>query len=219
MSAMTFGKIGTKPLFKHWTARDYVQNGLVAMWDGIENAGWGVHDMNATTCKDVIGGLEIPITVKDENTFRTTSTTFFSTINLSGDMTIKWVASPQFEFIEGFYSRLLNANPLRYQVGGIRAGYPVYQIRYWNGTNQLSKYPMLKSILSGVIKYSNGVFEVWGDGTLKASYTDAVAPQEDTGFGIFANANLCNIGVYTRALTASEIVANYIVDRARFNLP
>ena len=25
------------------TARDYVQDGLVAMWDGIENAGWGVH--------------------------------------------------------------------------------------------------------------------------------------------------------------------------------
>ena len=25
------------------TARDYVQSGLVAMWDGIENAGWGRH--------------------------------------------------------------------------------------------------------------------------------------------------------------------------------
>lgn len=30
------------------TARDYVQSGLVAVWDGIENAGWGVHDPNAT---------------------------------------------------------------------------------------------------------------------------------------------------------------------------
>ena len=25
------------------TAKDYVQDGLVAMWDGIENAGWGTH--------------------------------------------------------------------------------------------------------------------------------------------------------------------------------
>lgn len=24
-----------------YTAKDYVQDGLVAMWDGIENAGWG----------------------------------------------------------------------------------------------------------------------------------------------------------------------------------
>lgn len=35
------------------TARDYVQDGLVAMWDGIENAGWGVHDPNAMVWKDL----------------------------------------------------------------------------------------------------------------------------------------------------------------------
>ena len=37
------------------TARDYVQYGLVAMWDGIENAGWGVHDPNATAWKNLVG--------------------------------------------------------------------------------------------------------------------------------------------------------------------
>lgn len=35
------------------TAKDYVQDGLVAMWDGIENAGWGLHDANATVWKDL----------------------------------------------------------------------------------------------------------------------------------------------------------------------
>lgn len=29
---------------KTYTAVDYVQDGLVSMWDGIENAGWGLHD-------------------------------------------------------------------------------------------------------------------------------------------------------------------------------
>ena len=38
-----------------YTARDYVHTGLIAMWDGIENAGWGVHDPNATTWKDLSG--------------------------------------------------------------------------------------------------------------------------------------------------------------------
>ena len=38
------------------TARDYVQDGLVAMWDGIENAGWGVHDPNATNWVDLVNG-------------------------------------------------------------------------------------------------------------------------------------------------------------------
>jgi hypothetical protein len=37
------------------TARDYIQSGLVAMWDGIENAGWGVHDASATVWKDLVG--------------------------------------------------------------------------------------------------------------------------------------------------------------------
>ena len=43
------------------TARDYVQDGLIAMWDGIENAGWGVHDPNATVWKDLVGSLDIPL--------------------------------------------------------------------------------------------------------------------------------------------------------------
>ena len=38
------------------TARDYIQDGLVAMWDGIENAGWGKHDENATNWVDLVGG-------------------------------------------------------------------------------------------------------------------------------------------------------------------
>lgn len=43
---------------KGYTAKDYVQDGLVAMWDGIENAGWGKHDANATAWKDLVGGSE-----------------------------------------------------------------------------------------------------------------------------------------------------------------
>lgn len=29
---------------KEYTAKDYIQDGLIAMFDGIENASWGVHD-------------------------------------------------------------------------------------------------------------------------------------------------------------------------------
>lgn len=40
------------------SAKDYIQDGLVAMWDGIENAGWGVHDPNATAWKELISGTD-----------------------------------------------------------------------------------------------------------------------------------------------------------------
>ena len=37
------------------TAMDYVQDGLVAHWDGIENVGYGIHDDNATVWTDLTG--------------------------------------------------------------------------------------------------------------------------------------------------------------------
>lgn len=38
------------------TAKYYVQDGLVALWDGIENAGWGRHDADIEEWKDLKGG-------------------------------------------------------------------------------------------------------------------------------------------------------------------
>ena len=51
------GFINSRAFLAPPTAGDYIQDGLVAMWDGIENAGWGIHDPNATTWIDLIGGL------------------------------------------------------------------------------------------------------------------------------------------------------------------
>ena len=52
MSATMFGD----------TASRYVQDGLVACWDGYENAGTGLHDPSATTWKDLVGGYEFSLT-------------------------------------------------------------------------------------------------------------------------------------------------------------
>ena len=49
------------------TAKDYVQDGLVAMWDGIENAGWGVHDLSATTWVNLAGGSIEDISLYTQN--------------------------------------------------------------------------------------------------------------------------------------------------------
>ena len=43
-------------------ASSYVQGGLVACWDGIENAGAGTHDAGATVWKDIVGGYEFALT-------------------------------------------------------------------------------------------------------------------------------------------------------------
>ena len=46
-----------------YTAKDYVQDGLIAMWDGIENAGFGVHDPNATVWKDLVGEFDLTVNI------------------------------------------------------------------------------------------------------------------------------------------------------------
>ena len=40
------------------SAKSYIQDGLVAHWDAIENAGYGQHDGTATVWKDLIGGYD-----------------------------------------------------------------------------------------------------------------------------------------------------------------
>ena len=53
------------------TARDYVQDGLVAMWDGIENAGWGVHDTTIVGRRNLIGNGDIALSYPHEWDVRT----------------------------------------------------------------------------------------------------------------------------------------------------
>ena len=41
------------------SAKDYVQDGLVALYDGIENVGWGRRNPNAVIWRDLIGGNDL----------------------------------------------------------------------------------------------------------------------------------------------------------------
>ena len=52
----TFGKIGAKSLLEHRKfARDYIQDGLIALWDAEENVGWNKHEANPQTWKNLVG--------------------------------------------------------------------------------------------------------------------------------------------------------------------
>ena len=58
----------------------YVQDGLIACWDGIENGGKGIHNSETTVWKDVVGGREFTltgVTVNDDRmTFAGTATSY-----------------------------------------------------------------------------------------------------------------------------------------------
>ena len=47
--------LGTVLNASAFSTSSYVQDGLIACWDGIENAGAGVHNPTTTVWKDVVG--------------------------------------------------------------------------------------------------------------------------------------------------------------------
>ena len=44
-----------------YTSASYVQDGLIAQWDGIDNEGTGVHNPSATVWKDLKGSNDLTI--------------------------------------------------------------------------------------------------------------------------------------------------------------
>ena len=200
------------------TARDYVQDGLVAMWDGIENAGWGVHDQNATTCVDIVGGVHAFRGISEPMAFVVGTGSQFFDIDTTDATTIEWLWRDSGTTRNCQIYTHTKSNSLRYQVSDVRTTYTSYQIRYWNGAEQVSIYPMNKTVRAGAVTYSDGVFNVYGDGLVRGTYSDASA-SESTYFSASKETAFNCIRIYSRALTADEIAANYAIDKARFNLP
>ena len=47
-----------------YTSASYVQDGLIAQWDGIDNTGVGVHDPGAKAWKDLVGNYDLSLLPK-----------------------------------------------------------------------------------------------------------------------------------------------------------
>lgn len=215
------------------TARDYVQDGLVTMWDGIENAGWGVHDESATVWKDLVGVNDL---VMGTNTFssdhavctvRMNAKALAQYIGTGKESTVEYVVM----FPDDSYKdtggvlmvdyQIINnwiTNNDRYTVYGFFNGNPYVNISL--NTRFSSSVSCGDIDASGVnlpIVYSNGEFV--------RSATRATSIRNATNFwvgqghyGGNGRNNIHSVRIYSRALTAEEIAANYAVDKARFNI-
>lgn len=89
--------VGATMLKQGKTARDYVQDGLIAMWDGIENAGWGTHDPSATVWKDLCGSNDLSnphasVWDSDGYVFDATYSFYSTTANINPLVSNAWTA-------------------------------------------------------------------------------------------------------------------------------
>ena len=218
------------------TAKDYIQDGLVAMWDGIENAGWGVHNPNATVWTDLTGNLE-PFQLPKVATVGTNyidfnhGSTNFVSHSFSSVKTIEvgFSVLPTTERGAGLhfgtvrsYARGLSLFPYMYigvsQV--IQHASTVFDFSYDAEIDEFTTASLTieDGIWTGFTKASQKKTVSRNEGFIidsSVSFGNYVAGGIERGFGrkaLFSR-------LYNRALTDAEIAANYAIDKARFNLP
>ena len=216
-----------------YTAKDYVQDGLIAMWDGIENAGWGVHDPNATVWKDLVGSLELDINSADDKNVLAVPGKKSLHIGIGDEFTIEYSHFHTFYTFSTYPIRtpvqLNNESGTRVAAVSYEIGNPNILGRYTYGTNS-SGYDLNVNIDSTNdfrigATYDGSVFSGFSYGDLKTQkYPSSGAGSVSTGvFFDVPSATISDtrfrfIRIYNRALSASEIAANYEIDKARFGL-
>lgn len=210
-----------------YTAKDYVQDGLIAMWDGIENAGWGVHDSNATVWKDLIGTKDADLTQHGS---------FSKNALLCDGVGIAAQTTP-------------------FSVGSLKTLEAVFVRKslasYLNGTMFLSgdyQYGFFKSHIgvrreSGDLIFYRKIYACPIDSLLSISWIEdsLIMNGESKSFigensydrtsergngcyfggslNSFVECELLNIRCYSRVIEQEEQSSNYAIDKARFNLP
>ena len=212
---------------------DYVQTGLIGMWDGIENAGRGVHDANAATWKDLVGEHDFAVVLSDSeweaDAFyaknRNAATSGF--MNFSSSMTLQFV-------IKDNLSPATNTGNSAFVILGAHDGrYFGLLHRPSNNAYMADRAYYSQSISAGYkcLSFSNisqTVASMWADGSILSSsgynsldVTNARGNVARIGGTAEANRaiKLHCIRIYNRVLTDAEIAANYAIDRRRFNLP
>lgn len=248
VSGKLFGNAGTGafvlgPDIIDYTAKDYIQDGLIAMWDGIENAGWGVHDEGASAWLNLQQG-ELSQTLEESFTWgpdylwvkegKRSSTALYPNNQF---MFCKPGSSYTFEVVYKDYVPSPNSRTL---LGvdsacstGIRAykksGIEQLEVRF-NGRSSYYGNGS-ESIVSG-----NHHILITSDGTTPLVFLDGkqITLSQNNGIGTenarsgaayFAWNNpathsekYCRIAGYSRAFTANDAAYHYSIDKARFNI-
>ena len=233
------------PTEKECTAKSYVQNGLIAMWDGIENAGWGVHDATATVWKNLGStGSTYDATAGSAKTWLDKGAYFernwgqvftipagFMNTQAKGEWTLEVVFSPLSRWVENYSGIFGNhGSGLGWDWGQVKffgLYSPTFQFIGSSGYSWIygDKYSVscgASATAGATIAVING--EIFGEKACTASQvtlTQSSAIYIGAAFGsgerVF-HGTIFAVRVYNRKLTANEIAYNYAVDKERFGL-
>ena len=227
-----------------FNTKDYIQSGLVAMYDGIENAGVDRHDNNATVWKDLTnngydGELTSLVSWNSDSLLITKDCIPCVVPNDIGNVLHTKI----------FTIEVVNLGSNRNRRGTIFGNYnadggngfniewrygngTIYTYRaYFNGSPDISttkqyaantKQSITLTLRENDLKmyYDAGIFYSRSTQTIRAPGITKYCLGGEMGRGnMAARGNLYCVRIYNRDLTADEIAHNYTIDKVRFNLP
>ena len=216
------------------TARDYVQDGLVALVDGIDNAGWGKHTDELKYVNLVTGGqFTLPNNgnaVWGENCLKILeSGNRASGLQTGFSFSAKTLGITS-EAQENTIECALRAYDTNFHLVSFDGAFGRHLGTPSSGAFQ-------GSVSSAYLPDSN-YFQWSVNGDIREKYNSAVAQENFEGFfwnnrevyggnsfrfgytyNTVCKSDIHCARIYNRALTAEEIAQNYEIDKARFGLP
>ena len=231
------------------TARDYVQDGLIAMWDGIENAWWGVHDPNATTWKDLAGTNDLTmdsnVVWQDkcsfQNDWKMTAKRDNSSITWAfAEVVCDWsLIAGTSHFSACFSAGSAAGSDLPNIYGNWVAWYNSGRTKYFcqfHANGRPTKCAEIESPVSetsylhGTLSFDKTNQIVWRNAQQLTMQDQGTTYLYTDANKIFIGSNNSNnersfkgkfycVRLYSSVLSSAQIAANYAIDKARFNLP
>lgn len=228
--------INGSPAEEGLSARDYIQDGLIAMWDCKENIGYGKHDDNAQVWVDLTG-----------NGHNVTNLTYNGNGWVNGNARL--VDRPAFDIaspipdsdIKTVSVCCKSINIIRDQVGIIDFGNGNYSTRIitiygkkncficQRSTSYSPKISDVHNLNSFTIVFNgdkmngyNRNLGWYGDEPAAEYVAEWAGGNSRCLIGTYksyCSGYFHNIRVYNRMLSQEEITYNWNVDRVRFNLP
>ena len=217
----------------------YVTDGLVAMWDGEWNVSGGVHDQNAVSWRDVVGGeiLSPYVSVRPtvgSNSVTVPEGTFLSTreafadIAASRECTIEIVA----QFFQADESAQFAVHIGLPSVTSIPTLGMLCQWVKWGWSNVGVVYNTNDGFSSGLNSsscvYGGDLLQTYYNGDFRSvigCYSQVAAGGHlilgDVAWGSPARQAITYhcVRIYDRAISNFDVAVNYAIDKARFGLP
>ena len=221
------------------TAKSYIQDGLFAQFDGIENAGYGIHNENAYFWKDLVGDRDATIAGDVyfiENAIHRDPTSsakiLIPNIPVKQGFTIEYCCV-LFNIGDGnFRDFSLTISGKRFEINQNANG--LCGPFYYNIKNSYVSRIQYRNVHTADIKTfsygfdDKGIVHSLNDDGSYYDYTSNT-PISNDYYGnailsigswsqLFENANYYSIRIYSRTLTFEEIKHNYLIDKMRFRL-